>query len=72
MASTFCHKPDPELRKSGMPDGVLIPAPVKATRFPGQELRWDKSRLEFTNHPEATKTIVKRDYRDGFAPPAVT
>jgi hypothetical protein len=26
---------------------------VKATRFPGQELRWDKSKLAFTNHPEA-------------------
>ena len=44
---------------------------VKATRFPGQELRWDKSKLAFTNHPEATSTIVKRQYRDGFAPPPV-
>jgi predicted dehydrogenase len=44
---------------------------VKATRFPGQELLWDKSQLAFTNHPEATKTIVKRQYRDGFAPPLV-
>ncbi len=41
---------------------------VKAARFPGEELRWDKSQLAFTNHPEATATIVKRDYRDGFAP----
>jgi hypothetical protein len=44
---------------------------VKATRFPGQELRWDKSKLAFTNHPEATNTIVRRQYRDGFAPPPV-
>ena len=44
---------------------------VKATRFPGQELLWDKSKLAFTNHAEATKTIVHRDYRDGFAPPKV-
>ena len=44
---------------------------VKATRFPGQELRWDKSKLAFTNHPEATSTIVRRQYRDGFAPPPV-
>ncbi|MEI6605587.1 MAG: Gfo/Idh/MocA family oxidoreductase [Verrucomicrobiota bacterium] len=44
---------------------------VKATRFPGQELLWDKSKLAFTNHPEATKTIVRRDYREGFAPPKV-
>lgn len=43
--------------------------PVKASRFPNQELRWDKSSLSFTNHPEATKTIVRRNYRDGFAPP---
>ncbi|MBK8975486.1 MAG: Gfo/Idh/MocA family oxidoreductase [Planctomycetes bacterium] len=44
---------------------------VKATRFPGVELRWDKSQLAFTNHPEATATIVRRNYRDGFAPPRV-
>lgn len=44
---------------------------VKATRFPGQELRWDKPTLSFTNHEEATKTIVRRSYREGFAPPPV-
>lgn len=44
---------------------------VKATRFPGQELRWDKAALGFTNHPEATATIVRRTYREGFAPPTV-
>jgi predicted dehydrogenase len=44
---------------------------VKASRFPGQELLWDKSKLAFTNSPEATNTIVKRQYRDGFAPPPV-
>lgn len=44
---------------------------VKASRFPGQELRWDKASLSFTNHPEATETIVRRSYRDGFAPPIV-
>ncbi|MBC8329539.1 MAG: Gfo/Idh/MocA family oxidoreductase [Planctomycetes bacterium] len=54
-------------------DGVRITEAallaVKATRFPGQELAWDRSKLVFTNHEEATKTIVRRDYRDGFAPP---
>lgn len=45
---------------------------VKATRFPGEELRWDKATLSFTNHEEATRTIVRRTYRDGFAPPVVT
>jgi predicted dehydrogenase len=44
---------------------------VKATRFPGQELRWDKATLSFTNHEEATNTIVRRSYREGFAPPPV-
>jgi predicted dehydrogenase len=44
---------------------------TKASRFPGVELRWDKSKLAFTNHEKATKTIVKRDYRQGFAPPAI-
>lgn len=45
---------------------------VKASRFPGQELRWDKSSLSFTNHAEATNTIVRRTYREGFAPPTVS
>jgi predicted dehydrogenase len=44
---------------------------VKASRFPGEELRWNKAALEFTGHPEATATIVSRDYREGFGPPAV-
>jgi predicted dehydrogenase len=56
-------------------DGARITEPallaVKATKFPGQELRWDKSKLEFTDHAEATNTIVKREYRDGFAPPHI-
>ncbi|MCA8976049.1 MAG: Gfo/Idh/MocA family oxidoreductase [Planctomycetes bacterium] len=56
-------------------DAVRITEPallaVRATRFPGVELRWDKSKLAFTNHDEATQTIVRRDYRDGFAPPRV-
>ncbi|QDU68176.1 Gfo/Idh/MocA family protein [Engelhardtia mirabilis] len=44
---------------------------VKASRFPGQELLWDKAALAFTNHAEATDTVVRRDYRTGFAPPEV-
>jgi len=44
---------------------------VKASRFPGQELLWDKASLSFTNHAEATGTIVKRNYRDGFSLPPV-
>lgn len=49
--------------------GCLLPA--KATRFPNTELLWDRKTLTFPNHQEATDTIVRRDYRDGFAPPAV-
>jgi len=45
---------------------------VKAARYPGQELRWDKASLTFTNHKEASETIVRRHYREGFAPPPVT
>ncbi|MFN3168029.1 MAG: Gfo/Idh/MocA family protein [Phycisphaeraceae bacterium] len=43
--------------------------PVKASRFPGQELMWDRKSLTFTNHQKATDTVVRRQYRDGFAPP---
>ena len=42
---------------------------VKAARFPGEELRWDKKSLTFQNHEEATRTIIRRTYRKGFSPP---
>ncbi len=45
---------------------------VKATRFPGQELRWDALNYKFTNNDEANKTILKRDYRQGFEPPKMS
>jgi predicted dehydrogenase len=45
--------------------------PVKASRFPGQELKWDKKTLTFPGNQEATDTVVRRNYRDGFAPPKV-
>ena len=41
---------------------------VKAAKFPGQVLNWDRAKLAFTNHDEATKTIVRREYRKGFEP----
>lgn len=41
---------------------------TKACRFPGQVLNWDREKLAFTNHSEATRTIVRRDYRKGFEP----
>ena len=44
---------------------------VKASRYPGVELAWDRTNLRFTNHEEASKTLVRRAYRDGFAPPEV-
>ena len=65
---------DTELR-TPFPDGVRITEAAllaaKAARYPNTELAWNRSRNEFTNHEEATKTIVGRDYRKGFAPPAV-
>lgn len=42
---------------------------AKAARFPGVELLWDKQKLAFTNHDEATNTIVRREYRPGFELP---
>ena len=44
---------------------------VKATRFPGQELMWDSKNFRFTNHDQANKELLARNYRDGFAPPAM-
>jgi predicted dehydrogenase len=44
---------------------------VKATRFPGQELRWDAANFRFTNHDKANNEILSRNYREGFAPPQV-
>jgi hypothetical protein len=44
---------------------------VKATRFPGQELRWEAESFRFTNHEKANNEILSRTYREGFAPPAV-
>lgn len=44
---------------------------VKATRFPGQELRWDAANFRFSNHDDANKQILSRNYREGFAPPSV-
>jgi predicted dehydrogenase len=41
---------------------------VKACKYPGQVLEWDRKKLAFTNHAEATKTMVRRDYRKGFEP----
>ncbi len=56
--------------------GVRITEPallaVKATRFPGQELRWDGAAHRFTNHDQANKEIISRTYRPGFEPPKVS
>jgi predicted dehydrogenase len=44
---------------------------VKATRYPGEELRWNSQTCRFTNHDKANQEITSRQYRDGFAPPKV-
>lgn len=41
---------------------------VKAAKYPGQVLNWDRAKLAFTNHAEATRTLVRRPYRPGFEP----
>jgi predicted dehydrogenase len=53
---------------AGMAEAGLLCC--RAARFPNQELRWDKSTLAFADHPDATKTIVSREYRTGFELPA--
>ena len=54
---------------TGIAEAGLLCA--KAARFPNQELRWDKATLSFTNNEEATKTIVRREYRKGFELPTI-
>src|SRR6476619_5790753 len=43
IGSTFSHSPVPGERKSGIPDGTEIPAPVNATTEPASRIR-DASR----------------------------
>lgn len=64
------HNPDLHWSPFGVglkiTEGALLC--VKATKYPGKDLNWDAKKLAFTNHAEATKTVVKRDYREGFEP----
>ncbi len=61
--------------RSPFRDGIRITEPgilaVRAARFPNQELRWDRANLRFTNHEEASATLVRCNYREGFRPPEV-
>jgi predicted dehydrogenase len=45
---------------------------VKATRYPGEDLRWDSKTCRFTNHDKANAEIIARKYRQGFEPPQVS
>src|SRR5688572_10894243 len=45
---------------------------VKATRYPGQELRWDAKNFRFTNHEKAHGEMLSRKYREGCTPPHVS
>ncbi|MEN9360465.1 MAG: Inositol 2-dehydrogenase [Verrucomicrobiota bacterium] len=45
--------------------GILA---VKAARFPGETLAWDRASLSFTGHDEANRLLVRREYRKDFAP----
>lgn len=62
---TLLQTPFPEAIR--MTEAALLA--VKATRFPGQELVWDKPSMSFSNQAEATKTIVGREWRKEFLPP---
>lgn len=42
---------------------------TKATRYPNRELIWDSKACRFKDDPP-NKNILKREYRDGFKPPA--
>ncbi len=50
-----------------MTEAALLAA--KASHIPNRELLWDKASLTFTNNKAATDTLVRREYREGFAPP---
>lgn len=45
---------------------------VKATRFPGEDLRWDAANFRFSNHDKANAELLSRKYRAGFEPPKVS
>lgn len=45
---------------------------VKATRFPGEELRWEAEKFRFSNHDKANAEILSRQYRAGFEPPQIS
>ncbi len=55
--------------------GIRITEPAllatKATRFPGETLKWDSPKFRFEDHEQANRTILKRNYREGFAPPKI-
>ena len=54
---------------AGMAEAGLLCA--RAARFPGQELRWDRSTASITNHDEANRTVVRRTYRADFELPTL-
>ena len=54
---------------AGMAEAGLLCC--RAARFPGTELRWDRSAARITNHAEADRTVVRREYRRGFELPTI-
>jgi hypothetical protein len=53
---------------AGMAEAGLLCC--RAARFPGRELRWDRATNSFLGDDEATKSIVRREYRKGFELPS--
>lgn len=54
-----------EIGLLGTEAGMLA---VKAAKYPGQVLQWDRSKVRFTNHNGANRTLLRREYRSGFEP----
>jgi hypothetical protein len=73
-ADTCLGKPKPLWAPFDIGARITEPAllSVKATRYPGHELRWDAANYRFTNHDQANSEIVSRSYRRGFEPPEVS
>src|SRR5207253_7047889 len=57
IGSTFSHNPTPGERKSGIPDGTEIPAPVRATTDPAPRI---SSASSATGVPTASFSLELR------------
>src|SRR5918998_1231529 len=54
IGSTFSHSPVPGVRKSGIPEGTEIPAPVRATTEPAARISSASAAAERRSLPTST------------------